>query len=167
MHRMPRFRRWARLAREEYALSPRTPQRPETGTARPGAGHPDAFQNGDELRAVTTLTCGDQQKQPPLTLLAGQMDLGGEASPGPAQAVVVRLGTGPGRRFLLSLPVATGARGVLMGPADRVVDGDLSRDHPGHIRPSLQPSQQSGPGAVTLPEAKESVDRLPRPVLQR
>lgn len=60
----------------------------------------DAFQDGGELRAVAALTCGDQQRQRPLALFAGQMDLGGEASPGPAQAVVVGLGAGSARRLL-------------------------------------------------------------------
>lgn len=68
------------------------------------------------------LTCGDQEGQRPPALLTGQMDFGGEASPRPAQAMVVGLGAGAARRFLLSRSVPAGACGVLMGPADRGVD---------------------------------------------
>lgn len=71
------------------------PQRTDTGTARSGAGHPDGIQDGGELRTVTTLTSGDQQGQRPLPLLAGQVDLRGEASPGPAQAMVLGFGAVP------------------------------------------------------------------------
>ncbi|WP_225099978.1 hypothetical protein [Streptomyces sp. CoH27] len=57
--------------------------------ARAGAGDSDAFEDGCELGVVATMSGGDQQGQGPLALLAAQVDLGGEASPGPAQAVVV------------------------------------------------------------------------------
>jgi len=95
------------------------------------------------------------------------MNPGGEASRGPAQTVVVRLGAGAAGRFLLGPPVAAGACGVLMGPADRGVDVDLPRDQSRRIRPGLQPGQQFGPSAITLPAAEEPIDRLPRPVLRR
>ncbi|MFB7176054.1 hypothetical protein ACFCYM_35485 [Streptomyces sp. NPDC056254] len=86
--------------RNEHDVSTAT----DAGSAPSGAGHSDPFQDGFELRTVTTLTCGDQQGQRPLALLAGDMDLGGEASPGPAQAVVVGLGAASARRFLLACP---------------------------------------------------------------
>lgn len=53
-------------------------QGPDTGTSASGAGNPDAFQDCRELGTVTTLTCGHHQRQRPLALLAGKMDLGGE-----------------------------------------------------------------------------------------
>lgn len=95
------------------------------------------------------------------------MDLGGEASPGPAQAVVVGFDLETAWRFLLGLPIAAGARGVLVGPADRGVDVDLPRDQPSRVRPGLPSGQQFRPGAVALPAAEKSVDRLPRPVVRR
>jgi hypothetical protein len=73
------------------------------------------------------------------------MDLCGEASPGPAQGVISGLGLNPTRRLLLSLSMTAGARGVLMGPADRGVDVDLPRDQPGRIRSGLQLGQQDEP----------------------
>lgn len=85
------------------------PQWADTGTSGSDAGNPDAFQDCRELRTVTTLTCGHQQTQRPLALLAGEMDLGGEASPGPSHAVIAGLGAGSARRFLLGLPVAAAA----------------------------------------------------------
>jgi hypothetical protein len=98
-----------------------------------------------------------------LSLFAGQMDLGGEPSPGLTQAVVVWLGAGPARRFLPSLAGAAGSCGALMGPADRGVDIGLPRDQSGRVRPGLQPGQKFGPGAVALPAAEEAVGLLYSP----
>lgn len=95
-----------------------------------------------------------------MTLLVSQVNLGGEASPGPAQAVVVRLGTGPARRFFLGPAVAAGARGMLMGPAVRGVGVDLPRDQPGSVRPGLHTrhSRSSESGTVRqFWEAKANV----------
>src|SRR5207244_6788752 len=39
------------------------PVRPGAGLARPQPGNGDAFQHGLELRAVTALPCGDQDRQ--------------------------------------------------------------------------------------------------------
>ncbi len=67
-------------------------------------GHPDRVQNRLELRTVTPLPGGDQQRQGLLALLACQMDLRGEPAPRPPQTVVVRLDGDPTRWFLCPAP---------------------------------------------------------------
>ncbi len=72
----------------------------------------DTFQNSCELGAVAELSGGDKHGLRPLALFAGQVDLGGRASSGPAQAVVLRLDVDTARRLLLGACVAAGACGV-------------------------------------------------------
>ncbi|CAM5689208.1 hypothetical protein STENM36S_04939 [Streptomyces tendae] len=81
--------------------------------------------------------------------------------------MVLGFGAGPARWLVLGMAVTAGARSVLMGPPDRGIDVDLPRDQPGRVRPDLQSGQQFGPGAIPLPAAEESVDRLPWSVLLR
>lgn len=78
------------------------------GDAGPGASHvkqnePDtlffAFQDGHELRAVSSLARCDQRRQRSLVLVAGQVNLGGPAAPGPTEPVVVRLAADPAGRL--------------------------------------------------------------------
>src|SRR5260370_7914730 len=57
------------------------PPRPGAGTAPPRPGHPDTFQHGLELRTVTTLPRGDDDRQRLLPLLTRQMDLAGHPPP--------------------------------------------------------------------------------------
>jgi ABC-type hemin transport system ATPase subunit len=45
------------------------------------AGNPDAFENGGELRAVSALSGGDQQRQRLATLFATQVQLRGPPTP--------------------------------------------------------------------------------------
>src|SRR5439155_26293624 len=69
-------------------------QHPVGAGARPaacGSRHPDASQHGGELWTVATLAAGQYQGQRLTALLAGQMQLGGPATPRPAQPVIVRL----------------------------------------------------------------------------
>jgi hypothetical protein len=81
--------------------------------------------------------------------------------------MVLGFGAGTARWLVLGMAVTAGARRVLMGPTDRGIDVDLPRDQPGRVRPDLQSGQQFAPGAIPLPAAEESVDRLPRSVLLR
>ena len=73
--------------------------------AGPGPRHPDAPEHGLELRAVAALPGGDHDGQRLLALLAGQVDLGGEPAPGPAQPVIGRLLGHPARRLGLQVPL--------------------------------------------------------------
>jgi hypothetical protein len=78
------------------------PARAGAGPARAQPGHSDLVQDGGELRAVTVLPGGDQDRQRFLALLHRQVDLGGQAAAGPAQAVIGGLITG---RFGLQVPL--------------------------------------------------------------
>jgi hypothetical protein len=68
-------------------------------------GHPDGPEHGLELRAVPALARGDHDGQRLLALLARQVDLGGQADAGAAQAVIIRLVLDPGGRLGLQIPL--------------------------------------------------------------
>src|SRR5439155_4841853 len=139
--------------------------------ARPaacGSGHPDASQHGGELWTVATLAAGQYQGQRLAALLTGQMQLGGPATPRPAQRVIVRLVTTyPARRFELQFRPLPGTGGVLMGTGDGRVNAHVPRDQTQHISPALQPGQDPRPGAITLPASVQPVHRAPMPVAVR
>lgn len=75
-------------------------------------------------------------------VIAGQMDLGGETFPGPAQTVVVGLLADPARRLLPGPSVPTGTRSMLMCPAHRGVDVHFPCDQPNCVRSGLRPGRQ-------------------------
>src|SRR5260370_37207732 len=64
------------------------PPRPGAGTAPPRPGHPDPRHRGLDLRTVTTLPRGDDDRQRLLVLLTRQMDLGGQAPARAAQPMI-------------------------------------------------------------------------------
>ena len=57
-------------------------------------GH-DPVEHRGELRTVSPLTGGDHQGQQSLTLVTGQVDLGGPPAPGTAQTMVARFDHDP------------------------------------------------------------------------
>ncbi|GAB1513536.1 hypothetical protein JCM33774_55780 [Actinophytocola sp. KF-1] len=70
-----------------------------------GAGHPDPRDHGPELGTVTPLSRGHHQRQRFLSLLGGQVGLGGEPAPRPAQRVIVGFGVNPARWLVLQIPL--------------------------------------------------------------
>src|SRR5436305_2242932 len=64
------------------------------GAARPQKGNSDGLQHCLELRAVTALPGGDHDGQRLLALLTRQVDFGGPAAAGAAQAMIGGLLTG-------------------------------------------------------------------------
>jgi hypothetical protein len=68
-------------------------------------GHPDAPEHGLELRAVPALARGDHDGQWFLPLLAGQVDLGGQAAAGPAQTMIGGLILDAAGRLGLPIPL--------------------------------------------------------------
>ncbi|GAA5615702.1 hypothetical protein Spla01_06919 [Streptomyces platensis] len=125
-------------------------------------GHPDRVQDQLELRTVTALPGGDQQRQRLLSLLTRQMNLRGEPASRPAQSMVFRFGAHLAWRFLLHSTAPAGTGSMLVCPADGGVDIGLPEDQPGRISPRLQQRQQPGPHTPTLPSPEQSVHRLPR-----
>src|SRR5699024_3047126 len=88
MHaRMPRDRRWARLALDVYALVGQDRLRPGSRPATTNAGDTHFGQHGNELRAVAALPGGDHHGHHLAPLFAGQMGLGGPAAPRSAEPV--------------------------------------------------------------------------------
>ena len=88
------------------------------------------LQDGPELGAVATLACGDDDGEGLLPLLAGEVELGGQAAAGPAERVVG--GHGAARlagRLLLRGAVLPGPSGVLVRPRGAGVEGNV----PGHM----------------------------------
>jgi hypothetical protein len=67
-------------------------------------GDPDAPEHGLDLRAVPALARGDHDRQRFLPLLARQVDLGGQAAAGPAQAVIGGLVIHAAGRLGLQIP---------------------------------------------------------------
>ena len=85
-----RARRWVRIAREEYALSPSTASGRVRGPPY-WPGHAQLLQKRKQHRGVPCLAGGDQadQRQPgPIDEL---MDLRAQPSPGAPDAVIGRL----------------------------------------------------------------------------
>jgi hypothetical protein len=66
-----------------------------------------------------------------VALFAGQVQLGGPATPGPAQRVIVGLDADTARRLSLLATTAAGAGGVLVG---RMIVESTLTSHP--IRPA-------------------------------
>src|SRR5207248_9174599 len=96
------------------------------------------------------------------------MQLGGPATPRPAQRVVVGLVTTyPARRFELQIRPLPGTGGVLMGTRDGRVNAHVPRDQTQHISPALQPGHDPPPAPITLPASVQPVHRAPRPVALR
>src|SRR5207248_9626162 len=96
------------------------------------------------------------------------MQLGGPATPRPAQRVIVRLVTTyPARRFDLQIRPLPGTGGVLMGTGDGRVNAHVPRDQTHRIGLTLQPGQDPRPGAITLPAPVQPVHRTPVPVTVR
>jgi hypothetical protein len=77
------------------------PIRPGTRPASIQTRYPDTFQHGSEVRAVSALPSGDQDRQWLAALLAAQMQLGGPATPRAPQRVVSRLHAGNSAGWLL------------------------------------------------------------------
>ncbi len=61
-------------------------------------------------------------------------------------------------------PPFTGARGVLMGPVDRGVNGDDPLHPAPRVIMDLDMLQQLRPRAIGLPAGEPLVDGLPRPI---
>ena len=78
-----RLRRWARLPREEYALSPATASGRVRG--RPTGRDPHLAQHGDEPGAVRGLACGQDDRQRAAPAVGGEVDLAGLPAPGAAE----------------------------------------------------------------------------------
>ena len=167
VHRIPRQAQVGAVGPGAVGLVRQHPAGTAPGPPRAGAGHPDARQHGLELRAVTTLARGDQDRQRFLALLAGQVHLGGQPAPGPAQRVIIWLGHRPAGRLGLQITAPAGPGGVLVRPGDGGVHAHIPGDQPLRIRPALQPGQDLAPGAVALPAAEQAIHRLPRPVGRR
>ena len=81
------------------------PVRAGAGSPGPRPGHRDLVQDGRELRAVATLASGDHDGQRLLPLLGGQMDLGGQATAGPAEPVIGGLIVDTAGRLGLQIPL--------------------------------------------------------------
>jgi hypothetical protein len=77
---------------------------PGAGPPHAKAWDPDAAQHRGELGAVTALAGGDHDRQRPLTPIDGQVQLGGQPTPGAAKPVVGRLDVDPARFFALAVP---------------------------------------------------------------
>lgn len=101
--RIPRRRKWLRIARDESARPARSASRNTDG------GHDHL-----EGRGVARLTGGDAKGQGPRMVVAGEMDLRALAAARASQRVVSGSAC-PGAPF-------PGSGGVLVGPADRGVD---------------------------------------------
>jgi hypothetical protein len=69
-----------------------------------GPGHPDGLQHWLELRGITSLPGCDQHRQRLLPLLDGEVNLGGQPTPGASETVVGRFGGETAWRFLLLVP---------------------------------------------------------------
>ena len=104
VHAIFRRRRYARFARA-VGLIGQHPVRAGPRASLAGPGHRDAAQYSLELRAVAALPGGDHDGQRLLALLAGQVDLGGEPAPRPAQPVIGRLLGHPVGRLGLQVPL--------------------------------------------------------------
>ena len=86
-------------------LIPQGPVRAGAGPARAGPGNGDTVQYRLELRAVTALARGDQDRQRFLALLTAQVDLGGQSAARAAQAVIAGLGIDAAGRLGLQIPL--------------------------------------------------------------
>jgi hypothetical protein len=74
-----------------------------------------------------------------VALFAGQVQLGGPATPGPAQRVIVGLDADTARRLSLLATTAAGAGGVLVGAHDRGIHAHVPSTQAGVIGQRLQP----------------------------
>jgi len=74
-----------------------------------------------------------------VALFAGQVQLGGPATPGPAQRVIVGLDADTARRLSLLATTAAGAGGVLVGAHDRGIHAHVPSNQAGVIGQRLQP----------------------------
>lgn len=81
------------------------PIRSGPGSATTEAGYPDSLEHHRELRAVATLPSGKHDRQWFLPLLAAQVQLGGQPTPGPTQRMIGRLVTDSTGRFGLQIPL--------------------------------------------------------------
>jgi hypothetical protein len=77
---------------------------PGAWAAPPQARHSDPGHDRLELWAVAALARGDHHRQRPLATLDRQVQLGGQPTPGPPQAMVGRLEVHPARLFVLAFP---------------------------------------------------------------
>ena len=68
------------------------------------AWHPDAAQHRRELGAVAALAGGDHDRQGPLACLDGQVQLGGQPTPGAPEPMVGRFVVDSARFFALAVP---------------------------------------------------------------
>ncbi len=115
--------------------------RPSPGSPTISSGDPDPGQHRLELRRITTLTGGHQQRQRLLILLGRQMQLGRPTSPRPAQRVVGRFGLAdPAWRFFL--PFALDAAPAACWCARSIVESTLT---------SQVISRRRRPGSATPP----------------
>ena len=85
----------------------------------PRPWYANALKDRDQLSCVAPLPWRDQHRQGTAAAVSGQMNLRGQASPGPAEALIGTVLSRPGTfpwnpRRTLSSP-----RGMLMGPAGR------------------------------------------------
>jgi hypothetical protein len=87
------------------SLVSQNPARASAGPARAQPGNGDRVQDGLELGAVATLPRGDQDGQRSLALLAGEVNLGGQAATGPAEPVIGGLVVHSAGRFGLQIPL--------------------------------------------------------------
>ncbi|GGW58203.1 hypothetical protein GCM10010503_39040 [Streptomyces lucensis JCM 4490] len=51
-------------------------------------GHPDAFEDWDQLRCVSPLARSDEECKGLAPALTGEMDLAGQSAPGPSESLV-------------------------------------------------------------------------------
>ncbi len=139
--------------------------RADAWPTRSDAGHADLFQHGFKLRRVSTLPCRHHDRHEFLTLLDGQVELGGEPAARPSQPVITGLGEDAARWFLLQVALLAGPGRVLMGAADRGVDAQVPDDRAFRVGQGLKPGEDPLPGAVALPPAEQVIDPAPGPVL--
>lgn len=133
--------------------------------ARPNAGHADPLQHRFELRRVPTLSCRHHDRHGLLTLLDGQVQLGGEPAARPAQPMITGLGEDATGWFFLQVALLASPGRMLISAAHRGVDTQVPRDRTLRVGQGLEPGKDPLPGAVPLPPAEQVVDPAPRSVL--
>jgi hypothetical protein len=102
--RMPRRRRWLRIAREELCVVGQNGQGPRPGPARAGAGHADVGHHGLEGGCVAGLAGGDGEGEGACAAVCGQVDLGTQPAAGASERMIGDLADAD--RPLLRAPAA-------------------------------------------------------------
>lgn len=148
-------------------MSARTQSGRTRGRPGPIRGHSHFLQHRFKLRRVPALPCCDHDGHGFLALLDGQVQLGGEPAARASQSVIPRLGENTARWFLLQVtPLASPGR-MLMSAAHGGVEAQIPSDQALDVGQGLEPGKDPLPGSVPLPSAKQVVDPIPRPVLDR